>query len=134
MTTPLTVTGIARVCHELNRAYCEALGDHSQVPWDEAPANIRASAIDGVKFHLENPAATPEGSHENWLKGKQADGWKFGTVKDAEKKEHPCFVPYWQLPVEQRAKDYIFKAAVTQLAPYANLARRRQSPRETDAT
>lgn len=122
MKTHLTVPDIARVCHELNRAYCEALGDHSQVPWDEAPANIQASAINGVQFHLGNPEATPEGSHENWLKEKEADGWKYGPVKDGGKKEHPCFVPYWQLPVEQRAKDYIFKAAVTQLAPYANLA------------
>jgi hypothetical protein len=43
---------------------------------------------------------------------KEADGWKHGPVKDPEKKEHPCMVPYGQLPAEQRAKDYLFIAVV----------------------
>jgi len=29
-------------------------------------------------------------------------------VEDPEKKEHPCFVPYTELPPEQKAKDHIF--------------------------
>lgn len=29
---------IARVCHEVNRAYCQALGDNSQPAWEDAPA------------------------------------------------------------------------------------------------
>lgn len=37
---------------------------------------------------------------------------KFGPVKDPERKEHPCFVPYDQLPAAQRAKDHIFNAVV----------------------
>ena len=43
---------------------------------------------------------------------KIADGWVYGKIKDAELKTHPCCVPYEQLPVEQRAKDYIFRAIV----------------------
>lgn len=35
-----------------------------------------------------------------------------GPVKDAEKKEHPCIVPYDQLPLDQRMKDYIFAGIV----------------------
>lgn len=31
-------------------------------------------------------------------------------MKDAEKKEHPCFMPYDGLPMNQRLKDYIFAA------------------------
>jgi len=42
---------IAEVCHEVNRAYREALGDTSQVSWLEAPQWQRDSAIAGVKFH-----------------------------------------------------------------------------------
>ena len=30
----LTLNDIARVCHEVNRAYCQALGDNSQVEWN----------------------------------------------------------------------------------------------------
>jgi hypothetical protein len=111
----LGIVQIARVCHEANRAYCKALGDGSQVSWDAAPQWQRDSAIAGVRFHMENPNASPSASHESWLKVKTEEGWKYGPVKNVETKEHPCFVPYDQLPVEQRAKDYIFSAIVDTL-------------------
>jgi hypothetical protein len=103
---------IARVCHEVNRAYCEALGDFSQPVWEEAEEWQRQSAFNGVEMHLQNPTAGPEQSHESWLAEKEANGWTFGEVKDAKKKTHPCMVPFSRLPVEQQAKDYIFRAIV----------------------
>src|SRR5215217_8043745 len=103
---------IARLCHEANRAYCLALGDTSQLPWDEAQPWQRDSAVKGVEFILGNPEASPAASHESWLEEKRATGWKYGPVKDTEAKTHPCFVPYDELPIEQRAKDYIFGAIV----------------------
>lgn len=112
----LSIEEIAKVCHEVNRGYCKALGDDSQLPWDEAPQWAKTSAINGVRFHLDNPNAGPSGSHENWLKEKEKEGWKYGEIKDPEKKEHPCFVPYDQLPKEQQAKDYIFTSIVKTLS------------------
>jgi hypothetical protein len=103
---------IARVAHEVNRSYCEALGDTSQPKWEDAPEWQRSSAINGVKFHRENPEAGPEHSHESWLKEKEANGWSWGSEKNEDRKEHPCFVPYGELPVEQKAKDYIFRGIV----------------------
>jgi len=103
---------IARIAHEINRAYCAALGDTSQPVWDDAPEWQKASALAGVDMHLANPDATPENSHESWLAQKLAEGWKYGPVKDAEKKEHPCCVPYAELPSEQKAKDYLFRSVV----------------------
>lgn len=103
---------IARLCHEVNRAYCAALGDVSHKPWDEAPDWQRQSVIAGVRFLIGNPDAGPDASHKAWLAHKEAEGWKHGPVKDEEKKEHPCFVPYDKLPPEQRAKDYLFQAIV----------------------
>lgn len=111
------VAGVAKVCHEVNKAYCESLGDLSQPTWEFAPDNIKQSAYDGVLFHLENPDAPPSASHENWLKFKKEDGWKFGPIKDAVKKEHPCFCPYDELPQEQRTKDFLFKQVVSSLLP-----------------
>lgn len=110
-----TVEQIAKVAHEINRAYSKALGDESHFMWDAAPEWQRTSAIKGVEFHIQNPDAGPEASHVSWLAQKQRDGWKYGLVKDEEKKEHPCFVPYETLPNEQKAKDYIFCAIVKQL-------------------
>jgi hypothetical protein len=111
----MTTADIAQVAHEINRAYCQAIGDNSQPEWVDAPLWQKESAITGVSFHLANPDASPSHSHESWLAQKEKDGWKYGPVKDPEKKEHPCYVPYEQLPVEQKAKDYLFRQVVHSL-------------------
>lgn len=107
----MTKEQIARVCHEVNRAYCEALGDRSQVAWEDAPDWQISSAIKGVELHLQRDAG-PEASHEAWMAEKAATGWVYGPVKDADAKTHPCMVPFNELPVEQQAKDYLFRAVV----------------------
>ena len=108
-------TSIAIVCHDANRAYCATIGDDSQVAWADAPDWQKDSAIKGVSFCLDNPDAPASANHESWLEVKRADGWTYGPVKDAEKKEHPCFIPYEGLPVEQQKKDALFKAIVAAL-------------------
>jgi len=106
------IYGIARVCHEVNRGYCESIGDDTQLKWEEAPDWQKESAIAGVKMHIANPNATPEDSHNSWLKQKQDDGWSYGPVKDVEKKQHPCFRSYSLLPQDQKVKDFLFRAVV----------------------
>lgn len=100
----------AQVCHEANRRYCKTIGDDSQPAWEDAPDWQRESAMNGVRFHIENPAVGPSGSHENWMREKEAAGWTYGPVKDAELKTHPCMVPFEELPFEQRFKDTLFVA------------------------
>lgn len=113
----LTIQRIARTCHEANAAWCLAHGDHSQPKWDTAPDWQRQSAIDGVLFHLANPEAGPEASHENWLKLKLLQGWTYGPRKDEAAKVHPCIVPFHELPEMQQRKDMLFRAVVHALAP-----------------
>ena len=108
----ILIIGIAAVAHSINAAYCRAIGDETQVDWADAPEWQQQSAIAGVEMHLANPDATPEQSHESWLKQKLDDGWVYGETKDAEAKQHPCCVPFAELSAEQKAKDYIFRAAV----------------------
>lgn len=102
---------IARVCHEVNRAYCVALGDNTQRSWKDAPEWQRESARMGADLHMMGDFG-PEASHISWLKEKDHTGWKYGPVKDEAKKEHPCMVAFDQLPREQQAKDFIFRGVV----------------------
>lgn len=106
---------IARIVHEANRAYCYTIGDNSQPTWDDAPDWQKQSAINGVVFHHDNPSAGPSASHEDWLTKKIKDGWKYGLVKNPDTKEHPCCVPYDQLPEDQKKKDALFVAIVKSL-------------------
>lgn len=117
----MKIEDIAKVAHEANRAYCQTLGDFSQVAWEDAPEWQRESAIKGARYHLENPKASPHHSHECWLEEKRAAGWKYGPVKDPKKKEHPCFVEFEELPPEQQLKDYIFTGVVRAMAEFDKL-------------
>lgn len=105
------VWNIARICHEANRAYCFSIGDTSQLPWPDAPEWQKDSAFKGVEFHLSGER-TPEESHESWLAEKKAQGWKYGPMKNVDAKEHPCFLPYSELPEAQQVKDKLFSAIV----------------------
>jgi len=108
-------TKIAEVAHQVNKAYCDSIGDTSQPDWKDAPEWQKQSAIKGVEFHQSGEHG-PEASHNSWLAEKRKDGWKYGPVKDPEKKEHPCYVPYSELPKEQQTKDFLFLAIVKSLS------------------
>jgi hypothetical protein len=108
------IDNCAQAAHEVNRAYCIAIGDGTQKPWEEAPDWQHESARKGVEGVLAGNG--PEQSHESWLAEKAASGWKYGPVKDPEKKEHPCFVPYAELSEAQRKKDHLFVATVRAMA------------------
>lgn len=111
----VSVTDMAKVAHEVNRAYCKAIGDDSQVPFEEAPQWQKDSVVAGVQAVLQGGVCSPGESHANWLAVKRADGWTYGKVKDAEKKTHPCLVEYDELPPEQQVRDQLFLAVVAAL-------------------
>jgi hypothetical protein len=108
----MNIEQIAKTCHEVNKAFCESIGDFSQPSWNDAPQWQKESAINGVHFHLANPNSKPGDSHNNWMAEKLKDGWKFGEVKNTDKKEHPCMVAYDELPKEQQTKDALFISVV----------------------
>ena len=42
--------------------------------------------------------------HETWAAGRMAQGWTWGTVRNDERREHPCLVAYDELTEDE--KDY----------------------------
>ena len=110
---------IAKVAHEANKAYCETLGDFSQVSWHYAEQWQRNSAMNGVLAIEKGTVTKPEHSHENWLKEKEEQGWVYGEKKNTDASvgvlTHPCMVPFNELPAEQQMKDHLFFAIVTVL-------------------
>ena len=87
------------------------MDDPSQQPWHAAPEWQAHSVRQGVIAVLTDDVG-PEESHRRWLALKEAEGWKYGPEKSAERKEHPCMLPYLDLPFAQRQKDSVFGAMV----------------------
>lgn len=108
---------VARIAHEVNRAYCQAIGDNSLLPWGDSPDWQKRTVMKGIWFHLDNPEADANASHESWLNEKLDEGWEYGEKKDPEKKQHPCMVPFEKLPLEHQIKDHLFRAVVHAAAP-----------------
>ncbi len=44
-------------------------------------------------------------THEIWAHQRLAEGWTLGPQRDDGKKEHPCLVPYEELPDSERVYD-----------------------------
>jgi len=110
---------IARVAHEAVRAYKQALSQDTLPAWEEAPAWMHEASLAAVRDRLADPDAPPSAQHEAWLAEKQAAGWRYGAVKDAEAKTHPLMVPYEALPEAERRKDALIQAIVDALASRA---------------
>lgn len=108
----MRIEEIAELAHEANRIYWRLLGDNSLTAWSDTPDWQKQCAISGVRFLLDNPNSPASRVHDEWLKTKEADGWKYGPVKDPKKKEHPCYVPYEELPTEKKVKDTLFASIV----------------------
>ncbi len=54
---------------------------------------------------LELTEKIAENVHEVWAKGRIKDGWKYGEVRNDEKRETPCLVPYDKLSEEEKEFD-----------------------------
>jgi hypothetical protein len=110
MVTEYDLDKIGRICHELNRSFCAAIGDPVAPAWEdyfeEERESVRASAALAIL-----PNATPEGMHISWMESRAVNGWVYGKEICRENKTHPYMVPYLSLPPHQRAKDHLFITA-----------------------
>lgn len=95
--------------------YCPSGHHLSYGESEAAQERKKREEADGVRKIADGQIRSPEESHHAWSDLKINEGWRYGPVKDPAKREHPCLVPYDELPPEQRAKDRIFFVVVSSL-------------------
>ena len=44
-------------------------------------------------------------THEVWAQTRMEQGWTYGPVRNDERKEHPCLIPYEELSEEEKEYD-----------------------------
>ena len=106
---------IAQVVHAAIRAGASA-NDQTDMPvWEEAPKWMKDSTFASVRFVIENQSAGAGAQHIQWMKQRKAQGWKYGTERDDNKKHHPMLVPFEKLPDIEQKKDQLVGAIVVAL-------------------
>jgi hypothetical protein len=68
-----------------------------------------------------------ENAHDLWARQRLADGWTLGPRRDDALKQHPCLVPYAELPESE--KRYDREAAIGTLKAILALGYRIVPPR-----
>jgi hypothetical protein len=111
----LSVEDIARISHRAYIAYCIAIQDYSQLPWDQAPDWQTNSTKATVKYRLENPHEPVYIVHEAWKDIMIKDGWKYGLFFNEQKKEHPYLTSFQDLSQIGQMRVYLLSAIVDEM-------------------
>lgn len=77
------------------------------------PEPIDTSDIELTDDILELTELLAKNAHDNWARQRTSEGWRYGSKRDDEKKEHPNLVPYESL--KESDKEYDRKAAMETL-------------------
>lgn len=111
----MTPDQIAPVVHEAIRTLQTVLGQNASPPWSEATWE-RASTLEAVRHALDDP--TPGKEHERWMRERLEGGWRYGPVRDEQRKLNPTLVPFDELPAAEKAKDALVIAITQSLKEY----------------
>ena len=69
------------------------------------PTPVDTSNIQLPEELMALAEAISKNVHEVWAQNRMNEGWTYGPVRDDEKRQTPCLVPYDQLPEEEKAYD-----------------------------
>lgn len=80
-------------------------------PWNDREPEFQKQFLDVIEMMCGPDRKTdPEELHDDWVRAYADMGWKYGPVRDAEKREHPDMVSFADLPWRERNKDEVFIA------------------------
>jgi len=80
--------------------------------WEERDEAFRQQFMKVIDKYFKNDLPTPKEAHDSWMDAYEKMGWRYGKVRDPEKKTHPDMVPFEDLPKDEQDKDAIFLAFV----------------------
>ena len=78
---------------------------NNQTSNNYTPTPVDTSNIQLPEELMALAEAISKNVHEVWAQNRMNEGWTYGPVRDDEKRQTPCLVPYDQLPEEEKAYD-----------------------------
>lgn len=69
------------------------------------PRPIDTSAVELPPSVTELAELLARNAHEVWAAGRMQQGWRYGSVRDDERKLHPDLIPYEELPEGEKTFD-----------------------------
>lgn len=67
------------------------------------PVDISDVELDSTLMELVEVMA--KNVHDVWAETRIKDGWRYGETRNDERMEHPCLIPYEELPDSEREYD-----------------------------
>jgi len=74
-------------------------------PQDYHPQPIDTSRVELPQAVEDLVEQLARNTHDVWAHNRLADGWRWGSERNDEQKEHPCLVPYELLPESEKSID-----------------------------
>lgn len=71
--------------------------------YNPKPIDTEQIALDQEILELGELLA--RNAHDVWAKERMKQGWVYGESRNDEAKEHPCLIPYEDLPESEKAYD-----------------------------
>lgn len=69
------------------------------------PTPVDTSGIELPAELMKLAELMAQNVHEVWSKQRMEEGWSYGPVRNDQLKQHPCLVPYNQLPESEKEYD-----------------------------
>ena len=73
------------------------------MPFEPQPLDIGGVELNPELRRISERLA--ENTHNIWAKGRLAEGWRYGPDRNDALKEHPCLIPYAELPESEKEYD-----------------------------
>lgn len=72
--------------------------EYAPKPVDISDVELDSSLMELVEVMAKNV-------HDVWAETRIKDGWRYGETRNDERLEHPCLIPYEELPDSEREYD-----------------------------